>query len=383
MRYDMNEVKVGAVILVAGVLLVAVIFAVGDYKSYFEEYYYVDAIFDSVQGLPDSAPVMYHGLEIGKVLNQESVESEGKPAIRVRIKIKHKTNLFYHSIAKITQVGFLNRPFLSILDPLTLEEKEFMPKKENPEEGNIPTIRGDGLTDFSQIAISVQKLMDEILKEIIPSVKKTIDGVNKVVHSEKMQTIPGEVLQGLKDRVEQVNTILAKVQAVVDDNREKIDGTVSNAKDASQNVKELTANAKSSTKKIGVKAEKILDNVDGTVVDSREGIKKTLASIRTEAEGLGKRIDTLQEKIEKVLDDTDDTVLHAQQIVGDATAVLRDTRETVNENRNELHAIMINLKDASDHLESLLRQLDDSPSKILFDRSIRKRSVETKVKLPE
>jgi len=52
MKYDKNEVRAGAVVLVSTALLITLVFLVGDFRRFFSDYYYVDAIFDTVQGLP-------------------------------------------------------------------------------------------------------------------------------------------------------------------------------------------------------------------------------------------------------------------------------------------------------------------------------------------
>ena len=370
MSYDKNEVKAGAVILVAIVLLVALVFAVGDFGRFFSGHYYVDAVFDSVQGLPGHAPVIQRGLEIGSVEDQHSTTIEGKRAVVVRMRIVDRVVIIPQSVAKITQVGFLNRPFVAIIDPVTEQAVKPLAKISDPVSDQIPRIRGDSLADFTEIAVKTQTLMDEVMKNTLPKVNDTIQAVKDLVSSEDFQQTSRATIRDFHAAGEKFADIAGKVDDLVGKASPKVDDTLTNVRQASADAATLVK-----------KSSAAVDQVSGTIRDARPEVKRTLAAVRQEAENLSTRIDAVQSRLQKLLADTDDTVLHVSEVVDDTTAIMRAGRTVLEENRQQLHLMLVNLEATSAHLESLIRQLDDSPSRLIFDRSVRNRNVPQTVEI--
>ncbi|MBE7560390.1 MCE family protein [bacterium] len=365
MSYDKNEVKAGAVILVASALLVALVFAVGDFGRFFTGHYYIDAVFDSVQGLPAHAPVIHRGLQIGTVEDQRHITLEGRRAVVVRMRIEDRVDVLAESVAKITQVGFLNRPFVAILDPVTERPMQPLPKISDPLSQEIPRIRGDGLADFTEIAVKTQTLMDEVMKNTLPKVNDAIAAVKELVSSEDFQHTSRQIIRDFHAAGSRFAKIAAEVDEMIGDATPRVQRTLGNVETTSAD------------------AASLLKKGHATLEEARPELRRALAALRGEAENLSARIDAVQSRMEKLLADADDAVLHVGEVVDDATAVMRAGRTLLEENRQQIRIILLNLEQTSAHLESLIRQLDDAPSRLFFDRSVRDRTVNQKVEPSE
>lgn len=383
MSYDKNEIKAGAVILVSTLLLVALVFAVGDFGRFFIGHYYVDGVFDNVQGLPAHAPVIQRGIQIGSVESQSSAEVEGERRVLVRMRIEEGADVLEESVAKITQVGFLNRPFVAILDPVTERRRQPLPKVGDAASDEIPRIRGDSLADFTEIAVKTQSLMDEVMKNTLPKVNDAIESVKALVSSEEFQETSRMVVRDFHAAGTRLKDVMQEVDGMVRDASPKVGRSLSNVETSTARAREVTGDISAMVGRVDRKTGEILEQVSGTVEEARPQVQRALSAVRIEAERLSERVDDVQARLQKLLDDADRAVLHAGALVEDTTGMMRAARVVLEENRGEIRAILVNLERTSLHLESLIRQLDDSPSRLLFDRSVRIRTVPQTIELPE
>ena len=384
MKYDKNEVRAGAVILVSTVLLITLVFLVGDFRRFFSEYYYVDAIFDTVQGLPSRAPVIQRGIEVGSVLEQETAEVEGgRRRVRVRMKIRMRSEVTTGSVAKITQVGFLNRPFVSLIEPSEETGSGALPKVQDPLAGQVPTITGEGLSDFSEIAERTEMLMKQLMETTLPKVNETIDAVHGMVGSATMREHVQGLLEDLHRAGERVDGITGRVDEMLQANLPKIDRSLDHVEKTTETARRVSEEALSTVQHVDAKAGVLLDDATALVREVRPDVRAAVKAVREAAEGLSQRIDDVHARVAKLLDDTDETVVHLGGMVDDATAFMRTGRDLMVENQDEIRVILKNLEETSFHLESLIRQLDDAPSRIFFDHTVRDRTVPQRIELPE
>ncbi|MEQ8582092.1 MAG: MlaD family protein [Marinoscillum sp.] len=287
-----KEFKVGLIALVTGVLLYyGFNFLKGiDFFSPTHKYY---AVYDNVDGLNKSNPVIINGLTVGRVSRIRLLQNQGN-LILVELDIDETITLGDSTVASLMNTDFLgSKGIVLTVGPL-----------DNPIEP------GDTLTSY----------VDKGLNEILASAEPVASNLNTTI------TRVNEILIGLKGSGEKINATIEEVRKT----------TVSVNEIISENQAELALIMTRTAVLIQTLNSK-LDKIDpilvktGGVLDSLSNleINQTLASIRgavdnlnvtinelkSEDGTLGKLIsdDSLYNNINRTMTDLDKLILHMDQ----------------------------------------------------------------------
>src|SRR5882672_7338555 len=109
----MNEqAKVGIVVIVAAVFLVAAAFFIAN-LHFGGVYNHYHSFFKFAGGLEEGAPVRFAGLKVGRV-NKVEVDPSDRTRIVVQIEVKADTPVGTDSVAKVTQLTMLSENYVEL-----------------------------------------------------------------------------------------------------------------------------------------------------------------------------------------------------------------------------------------------------------------------------
>ena len=296
------EAKVGLLVLVGSVLLLYMIFAVGKYQFGEKKGYILKAAFDSVAGLDIKSAVRMAGVKIGLV---ESVELEDSRAL-VTMRIYPEVKIARGTEAMIKTKGLLGEKYV-----------EFVPvKKGKPQQ---PSTAGDSTYhDGEQVQATVSpsdvdKLINQ-LSSISDDIKQVTASLSQVLGTERGERSMEDILSDLRqttanikdfsitlqgdgsEMVVRLNELVASLNSVVGENRDNLQVTMENFKEASKTAEMALASIENATRKIDrgegtigklVNDESVYNNIDSAakgISDYTTRIErmKTIVAFRSE-----------------------------------------------------------------------------------------------------
>jgi phospholipid/cholesterol/gamma-HCH transport system substrate-binding protein len=107
-----SELKIGIVAVIAIVLAIMIIVAVGGQAGFFWQQYDLKTTFPDVQGLKPGAVVRVAGVEVGKVEDIKFVGSEVEVVLKV--KQEHQSHITSESRASIGSLSLLGEPVIDV-----------------------------------------------------------------------------------------------------------------------------------------------------------------------------------------------------------------------------------------------------------------------------
>jgi phospholipid/cholesterol/gamma-HCH transport system substrate-binding protein len=296
------EAKVGLLVLVGSVLLLYMIFAVGKYQFGEKKGYTLQAAFDSVAGLDTKAAVRMAGVKIGLV---ESVELEDSRA-KVTMRIDPEVKITRGTEAMIKTKGLLGEKYV-----------EFVPvkqgKPQQPSAAGESTYHDGERVQATVSPSDIDKLINQV-SSISDDIKKVTESLSQVLGTERgarsLEDILGNLRQttaNIKDfsitlqgdgseMVTRLNELVASLNGVVGENRDNLQVTMENIKEASKTAEMALASIENATRKIDrgegtigklVNDESVYNNIDSAakgISDYTTRIErmKTIVAFRSE-----------------------------------------------------------------------------------------------------
>ena len=110
------EMRVGAFIMTGVALLIAFLFAIGDFSTYFQPNYQAIIVFDSANSIGPGSPVQYAGIEVGKVEGVRIVTGpDSSPDVEVLVRLPKAYQVRTQDQAAISTFGLLGEKFVEII----------------------------------------------------------------------------------------------------------------------------------------------------------------------------------------------------------------------------------------------------------------------------
>lgn len=209
-----REIKT-AILVIASILLFIWGYSFLKGKDLFSNYrtFYVE--YDSVEGLSKSAPVTLNGLVIGKIEDITINENTGK--LLVELQINSDFPISKSSVASIYEPGFIAGKQIAILP-------DFSDK--------IPAANGQMLKSGIKMGLTESlgnKLvpLQEKIEKVMGNADTLISGINNVLDKKAQEDLK-KTLAELSKTMEQFHKASSNMNLLLDDNKSKISGTVSN-----------------------------------------------------------------------------------------------------------------------------------------------------------
>lgn len=179
-----------------------------NYKTFYVEY-------KSVEGLAKSAPVTLNGLVVGKVSSIAINENNG--SLLVELQLKTDFPISKSSIASLYEPGFIGGKQIAIVP--NFADKTLAVDGQRLQ-GGVKL----GLTD--KVGDQLAPLQDK-LEKLLVTTDKLISGLNNVLDEKGQQDLKFSLAE-LSKTLEQFHKASKNVNGLLDDNRTKINGVVTN-----------------------------------------------------------------------------------------------------------------------------------------------------------
>ena len=220
-----------------------------DYKTFYVEY-------ENVEGLAASAPVTINGLVVGKVSSISLQNTNGK--LIAELQIKSDFPISKSSIIDIYEPGLIGGKQIQIIPNYN---DKIMAKSGDTLRGGIKK----GLTDL--VGEKLTPLQQKVEKTVV-SADSLLTSLNRVLDAQTKDNLRSSIAN-LNKTLAQFNQASVSVNAILDKNKGKIDGTLTNINKVSSDFSQISdslskANIGQTVKNLGetlAKVDKIMEDV--------------------------------------------------------------------------------------------------------------------------
>ncbi len=220
-----------------------------DYKTFYVEY-------ENVEGLAASAPVTINGLVVGKVASISLQNTNGK--LIAELQIKSDFPISKSSIIDIYEPGLIGGKQIQIIPNYN---DKIMAKSGDTLRGGIKK----GLTDL--VGEKLTPLQQKVEKTVV-SADSLLTSLNQVLDAQTKDNLKNSIAN-LNKTLAQFNEASISVNAILDKNKGKIDGTLTNINKVSSDFSQISdslskANIGQTVKNLSetlAKVDKIMEDV--------------------------------------------------------------------------------------------------------------------------
>ena len=232
----------------------------GNTRQYFVEY-------NSIQGINEASLVTINGLKVGKVDKIEfNTDSEKRGGLIVRFTVDNDFQFSKKSVVRIYSPSPLGGSNLAIL-----------PNYEGDNAVSGDTLKGE---IESSLFTSIGERLDPIqakLDKVLAGADSLLIGLNKVLDKGARKSL-NRSIKGLEYTVSDVRKTLKGVNSILENNKENLDATLTNAKKITDNFSKLSEDLAQTD--IGATVKKL----EGTI----SGVNSLLAEMKNGKGTLGK-----------------------------------------------------------------------------------------------
>ncbi|MFV7234878.1 MULTISPECIES: MlaD family protein [Flavobacterium] len=223
-----------------------------NYKTFYVEY-------ESVEGLATSAPVTLNGLVIGKVNSITINENTG--ILLVELQLKTDFPISKSSTASIYEPGFIGGKQIAI-------NPNFNDKTLAVDGQKLQGTTKLGLTD--KVGDKLAPLQEK-LEKIMANTDKLLSGINNVLDKNGQENLKVSLAE-LSKTIEQFHKATVSVNTLLDDNKAKIEGAVTNFNKISGDFSKISDSlSKADLGKTVKNLNKTLARVDGIMSGLESG----------------------------------------------------------------------------------------------------------------
>ncbi len=288
-----NETKVGLIAAFAiTVLILGFNFLKGETLFSKNNTYY--AVYDKVDGLFRSNPVVFHGVSVGTVT---SVEMDYKSRqVIVSVQVPKELEIPKNSTLKITNNDLLGSKAIEIIIP--------------HDSIALPTLAVTGDTLISKKDAGMAQALTSVLSPLSESINKVLGNVDAAISDVSLNS----TLQDLSEALASFKTTAVKMNALLDGKDAQVDAILSNIESMTKDLKtstpkinEIVASLDETTQEL---AAMDLKGLSTEMTAAISEIKKTLSSIQAGEGSLGKLAtdDALWNNLNKATHDLDSLV---------------------------------------------------------------------------
>jgi len=301
-----EEIKVGALLIVAIVLFLAALVLVGGVNLLRKKKVTYTTYFRFAGGVEPGNFVRFGGLKVGTVRSAD-IDPEDSTRIRVRFEVNDGTPLRADSRARISTLGFLGENYIEV-SPGTRAAALLKPGSEIPAVEIVQL--ADILNNVNSISVSADKLVkvvDDRFLVLADNANQLMNNLNAVVSPENRQRL---------------DSALANVDALLAELRPRLKTTLANVETASAKLGPTIESAHSAM----AETKTVAANLNAVVEENRQEIHKALVDLRASLE-------------------------NARRLMADIDEVLASNRENLDESMENLRASSRNLKEFTDTIK--------------------------------
>jgi phospholipid/cholesterol/gamma-HCH transport system substrate-binding protein len=331
------EVKVGALILVSGIILGGFVLAMSGLS--FQPTYPVYVDFDNPGALQSGAPVRIAGMKVGKVAELAfrggAVDpiTHRRTLVRATVLIERRVESILHEDADfyVTTQGVLGEQFLSI----------------DPGSADKPTLKEGAVVK----GLDPPRL-DLFLAKAYELLDTTVNGLRN------NRELISDMAVGAAGVLKNLNIILS-------DNRERITRTLANVEDLSSETKTLVGETRTNYVN-NPKIQRTIDNIDRLTSDLNRDTPALLRDAKEATANLNRVSATVgsteqAQKLQKTIDQVVELVGRANSTVADTQAIVAHIKK----GEGTAGALVMD-EEMYDELQLLVRDLKHNPWKFFW-----------------
>ncbi len=283
-----KEIKTG-ILVIASIALFIWGYSYLKGRDLLNEYKIIYVEYDNVEGLASNAPVTINGLVVGKVSNITLQNTTGK--LVVELQVKSNFPFSKSSIVAIYEPGLIGGKQIQIIPDF--EDKNLAV--------NGDTLKSDvkkGLTDL--VADKLSPLQEKVEKMVV-NADLLLKNLNDVLDTKSKENLKSSI-SNLNETLAGFNTAAKNVNAILGDNKGKIDGTLTNLNKVSSDFTKISDSlSKANFGQIVKNLEKTLISVDKLMSDVQSG-KGTFGKMIKD-ESLYNNLDKTSKELELLIQD--------------------------------------------------------------------------------
>jgi len=344
-----NRIIAGGFLLAAMAAAVAVLVFLGGWKSWFQETAAQRVHFQAAPNVKKGSPVLLAGYPIGRVIDcypkedDRPIASRGAASHVVEIVISVPAKYALRKTgARVTisqtlvgQSAAINIENVGTGDVVS-DSEHVMGRETSPFDDAAREL-GIGDTERSSIATIIAKVKNivEALDKDLPEVIKDVKAAGK----------------DLAEGTQKAKETIAEMKAVLGENRENVKAAIANARSATEKVDkgagEVVANVKTAS-----------EDVKAIVAENREDVRQTVQHLHSTIEKADKDVGEITANVRQASADIKTALADFKVIAADGKALVATQRGTV-------AAILQNVREISEHLLALSKEIRRAPWRLL------------------
>jgi len=308
MARSSEQVKVGSVVVVAGVLfLVALVFVGGvnifrkhkvDYVTYFR----------FAGGLEPGSFVRFGGMKVGNV-DSARIDPEDSTRIRVTLQVAEGTPVRANSKARISTLGFLGENYVEV-SPGTREAPLLTPGSEIQATEIVQL--ADVFNNVNDVTVNANKLVNDLDDRVLAlsdNANLMISNVNSVLNAENRRRL-NSVLMNADDMLAESRPHFAATMENLDAASKKLspaiehaDATVNNANVLAGHMDSMVQEDRKEIHETLLRlqnslsdTQRLVNNLDNALEMNRANLDETLENVRAVTENLKQFSETLKQR---------------------------------------------------------------------------------------
>jgi phospholipid/cholesterol/gamma-HCH transport system substrate-binding protein len=224
------ELKVGIFIVVCLTLVAGLVWKFGKYEPLTRNSYQITVVFSDVGGIVKDASVLYGGIDVGKV-SDITLDQQGLLKVNVKLDIYNTVKIRQDAKFVINQSGLLGDRYIDVLPQGATED--FLKPGD--------TVNGSTSVDLTEAIHSVVDVLHQAAGTI-ERVDKAIQRIDETVLSQRSLNHIDSALVNIDTVSSNAVGLTVSLREVVDQNRGKLDTTLTRLSDAADNLKRASSN---------------------------------------------------------------------------------------------------------------------------------------------
>ncbi|MGJ5640755.1 MlaD family protein [Formosa sp. S-31] len=217
-------------------------------------------VYDNVEGLTPSTPVTINGLQVGNV-KTITIQNDGTASLLVELIVNHEFQFSKNSTAELYDTGLIGGKAVAIIPAFDGAEVA----KDN---SFLKASKKSGLTDL--VAEKLAPLQDKV-EAMADNADSLLVSLNQVFDEKTKQNLR-DAVAGLNETITSFKKTSNSLNGILSENKDKIDGTLTNLNEASTNISKLTDSLSSANiSQMVNNIEKTLTSLNGVLGDLEQG----------------------------------------------------------------------------------------------------------------
>jgi len=303
-----EEVKAGAVVVVAVVLFLIALVFVGGVNLFRKPRATYTTYFKFAGGLESGSFVRFGGMKVGTVKDVR-IDKDDPTRVLVRLALDTETPVRANSKARISSLGFLGDNYVEI-SPGTRDSPRLSPGSEIPSAEIVQMT--DVFTNVNELTLNAKKLLTDVDDKVLvvsDNADKLISNLNGVVNDVNQKNFSSALSQidamlsedrpAMKSTLSNLDKASARLGPTIDRTQTTIDGAnkmVGNMNAVLEENRAEIHDALLRLRETLVEAQRLMGDIDDTMVTDRPDLDETLANIRSASENLRQFTNTVKQR---------------------------------------------------------------------------------------